>query len=120
MKDKACSQGMKPSQPNKEMMKSYKGSSALTQSVPQSIPSAKTNSASSPNWVATSFRWSNCCGACLTYNHLVVNASNILFRLKSYLFFKMITHYPICELKILLFNKTGAFFNYSLRKAIAR
>ncbi|XP_010564051.1 PREDICTED: inhibitor of Bruton tyrosine kinase [Haliaeetus leucocephalus] len=55
MKDKACSQGMKPSQPNKEMMKSYKGSSALTQSVPQSIPSAKNNSASSPNWVATSF-----------------------------------------------------------------
>ncbi|XP_027638479.2 inhibitor of Bruton tyrosine kinase isoform X3 [Falco biarmicus] len=54
MKDKACSQGMKPSQPNKEM-KSYKGSSALTQSIPQSIPSAKNNSASSPNWVATSF-----------------------------------------------------------------
>ncbi|KAM6323792.1 inhibitor of Bruton tyrosine kinase [Aegotheles albertisi] len=54
MKDKACSQGMKPFQPNKEM-KSYKGSSALTQSVPQSIPSAKNNSASSPNWVATSF-----------------------------------------------------------------
>ncbi|NXX23300.1 IBTK kinase, partial [Podargus strigoides] len=54
MKDKACSQGMRPSQPNKEM-KSYKGSSALTQSVPRSIPSAKTNSASSPNWVATSF-----------------------------------------------------------------
>ncbi|KAM9241282.1 inhibitor of Bruton tyrosine kinase isoform 2-T2 [Leptosomus discolor] len=54
MKDKASSQGMKPSQPNKEM-KSYKGSSALTQSVPQSIPSAKNNSASSPNWVATSF-----------------------------------------------------------------
>ncbi|XP_054676670.1 inhibitor of Bruton tyrosine kinase isoform X5 [Grus americana] len=54
MKDKACSQGMKPSQPNKEM-KSYKGSSALTQSVPQSIPSAKNNSTSSPNWVATSF-----------------------------------------------------------------
>ncbi|NXW02092.1 IBTK kinase, partial [Fregetta grallaria] len=54
MKDKACSQGMKPSQPNKEM-KSYKGSSSLTQSVPQSIPSAKNNSASSPNWVATSF-----------------------------------------------------------------
>ncbi|KAM6356075.1 inhibitor of Bruton tyrosine kinase isoform 3-T3 [Podargus strigoides] len=54
MKDKACSQGMRPSQPNKEM-KSYKGSSALTQSVPRSIPSAKNNSASSPNWVATSF-----------------------------------------------------------------
>ncbi|XP_075354381.1 inhibitor of Bruton tyrosine kinase isoform X6 [Mycteria americana] len=54
MKDKACSQGMKPSQPNKEI-KSYKGSSALTQSVPQSIPSAKNNSASSPNWVATCF-----------------------------------------------------------------
>ncbi|XP_072711467.1 inhibitor of Bruton tyrosine kinase isoform X6 [Ciconia boyciana] len=53
-KDKACSQGMKPSQPNKEI-KSYKGSSALTQSVPQSIPSAKNNSASSPNWVATGF-----------------------------------------------------------------
>ncbi|KAM6279319.1 inhibitor of Bruton tyrosine kinase isoform 2-T2 [Porphyrio hochstetteri] len=54
MKDKACSQGMKPSQCNKEM-KSYRGSSALTQSVPQSIPSAKTNSASSSNWVANSF-----------------------------------------------------------------
>ncbi|XP_075001483.1 inhibitor of Bruton tyrosine kinase isoform X4 [Calonectris borealis] len=54
MKDKACSQGMKTSQPNKEM-KSYKGSSALTQSVPQSIPSARNNSASSPNWVAASF-----------------------------------------------------------------
>ncbi|NXY72667.1 IBTK kinase, partial [Glareola pratincola] len=54
MKDKACSQGMKPSQPNKEL-KTYKGSSALTHSVPQSIPSAKNNSASSPNWVATSF-----------------------------------------------------------------
>ncbi|KAM7118414.1 inhibitor of Bruton tyrosine kinase isoform 6-T6 [Ciconia maguari] len=53
-KDKACSQGMKPSQPNKEI-KSYKGSSALTQSVPQSIPSAKNNSPSSPNWVATGF-----------------------------------------------------------------
>ncbi|NXW56600.1 IBTK kinase, partial [Eurystomus gularis] len=54
MKDKACSQGMRLFQPNKEM-KSYKGSPALTQSVPQSIPSAKSNSASSPNWVATSF-----------------------------------------------------------------
>ncbi|NXI52727.1 IBTK kinase, partial [Chloroceryle aenea] len=54
MKDKGCSQVMKPSQFNKEM-KSYKGSSALTQSVPQSIPSVKTNTASSPNWVATSF-----------------------------------------------------------------
>ncbi|NXY90159.1 IBTK kinase, partial [Alcedo cyanopectus] len=55
MKDKvSCSQVMKPSQVNKEM-KSYRGSSALTQSVPQSIPSAKTTSASSPNWVATSF-----------------------------------------------------------------
>ncbi|KAF1526758.1 Inhibitor of Bruton tyrosine kinase, partial [Eudyptes sclateri] len=54
MKDKTCSQGMKPSQPNKEM-KSCKGSSVLTQSVPQSIPSTKNNSASSPNWVATSF-----------------------------------------------------------------
>ncbi|XP_009818901.2 inhibitor of Bruton tyrosine kinase isoform X3 [Gavia stellata] len=54
MKDKAYSQGMKPSQPNKEM-KSYKRSSALMQSVPQSIPSAKNNSASSSNWVATSF-----------------------------------------------------------------
>ncbi|KAM6368406.1 inhibitor of Bruton tyrosine kinase isoform 1-T1 [Alca torda] len=54
MKDKACSQGMKPSQPNKEL-KLYKGSSALTESVPRSIPSAKNNSASSPNWVATSF-----------------------------------------------------------------
>ncbi|NWZ44796.1 IBTK kinase, partial [Brachypodius atriceps] len=54
MKDKGCSQGMKPSHPNKEM-KSYKGASALTQSVPQSIPSARHSSASSPNWVATSF-----------------------------------------------------------------
>ncbi|NXV78339.1 IBTK kinase, partial [Atlantisia rogersi] len=54
VKEKACSQGMKPSQCNKEM-KSCKGSSALTQSVPQSIPSAKTNSASSSNWVANSF-----------------------------------------------------------------
>ncbi|XP_053918216.1 inhibitor of Bruton tyrosine kinase isoform X2 [Cuculus canorus] len=54
MKNKACSQGMKPSQPNKEV-KSYKGSPALTQSVPRSIPSAKTTSASSLNWVATSF-----------------------------------------------------------------
>uniref|UniRef100_A0A8C3U0G5 Inhibitor of Bruton tyrosine kinase n=1 Tax=Catharus ustulatus TaxID=91951 RepID=A0A8C3U0G5_CATUS len=34
---------------------SYKGASALMQSVPQSIPSARHNSASSPNWVATSF-----------------------------------------------------------------
>uniref|UniRef100_A0A672TSV3 Inhibitor of Bruton tyrosine kinase n=1 Tax=Strigops habroptila TaxID=2489341 RepID=A0A672TSV3_STRHB len=54
MKDKAFSHGMKPSQPNKDM-KSYKGSSALARSVPQSIPSAKTNSGSSSNWVATSF-----------------------------------------------------------------
>uniref|UniRef100_A0A8V5H903 Inhibitor of Bruton tyrosine kinase n=1 Tax=Melopsittacus undulatus TaxID=13146 RepID=A0A8V5H903_MELUD len=54
MKDKACNHGMKPSQPNRDM-KSYKGSSVLTQSVPQSIPSAKNNSGSSPNWVATSF-----------------------------------------------------------------
>ncbi|XP_032538507.1 inhibitor of Bruton tyrosine kinase isoform X1 [Chiroxiphia lanceolata] len=54
MKDKACAQGMKPSQANKEM-KSYKGASALKQSVPQSIPSARHNSASSPNWVATTF-----------------------------------------------------------------
>uniref|UniRef100_A0A8C3KCX4 Inhibitor of Bruton tyrosine kinase n=1 Tax=Calidris pygmaea TaxID=425635 RepID=A0A8C3KCX4_9CHAR len=54
MKDKVCSQGMKPSPPHKEL-KSYKGSPALTQSVPQSIPSARNNSASSPNWVATSF-----------------------------------------------------------------
>ncbi|XP_064025549.1 inhibitor of Bruton tyrosine kinase isoform X1 [Pogoniulus pusillus] len=54
VKDKACGQGIKLSQPNKET-KSYKGSSALTQSVPQSIPSAKNNSAGSPSWVATSF-----------------------------------------------------------------
>ncbi|XP_017933565.2 inhibitor of Bruton tyrosine kinase isoform X1 [Manacus vitellinus] len=54
MKDKACAQGMKASQANKEM-KSYKGASALKQSVPQSIPSARHNSASSPNWVATTF-----------------------------------------------------------------
>ncbi|KAL9864280.1 inhibitor of Bruton tyrosine kinase isoform 1-T1 [Geothlypis trichas] len=54
MKDKVCSPGMKPSHPDKEM-KSYKGASAVMQSVPQSIPSARHNSASSPNWVATSF-----------------------------------------------------------------
>ncbi|XP_061316395.1 inhibitor of Bruton tyrosine kinase isoform X1 [Pezoporus flaviventris] len=54
MKDKACNHGMKPSQPNRDM-KSYKGSSALTQSLPQSIPHAKNNSGSSPNWVAASF-----------------------------------------------------------------
>ncbi|XP_054249200.1 inhibitor of Bruton tyrosine kinase [Indicator indicator] len=54
MKDKACSQSIKLPQPNKET-KSYKASSALTQSVPQSIPGAKNSSASSPNWVATSF-----------------------------------------------------------------
>lgn len=54
VKDKVCSQGMKASHPNTEM-KSYKGASALTQSVPRSIPSARHNSASSPNWVATSF-----------------------------------------------------------------
>uniref|UniRef100_H0ZQP8 Inhibitor of Bruton tyrosine kinase n=1 Tax=Taeniopygia guttata TaxID=59729 RepID=H0ZQP8_TAEGU len=54
VKDKVCSQGVKPSHPNKEM-KSCKGASALTQSVPQSIPSARHNSAISPNWVATSF-----------------------------------------------------------------
>ncbi|NXN28189.1 IBTK kinase, partial [Nycticryphes semicollaris] len=52
MKDKSCS--MKPSPPHKDL-KSYKGSPAPTQSVPQSIPSAKSNSASSPNWVATGF-----------------------------------------------------------------
>uniref|UniRef100_A0A8B9SZ61 Inhibitor of Bruton tyrosine kinase n=1 Tax=Anas platyrhynchos TaxID=8839 RepID=A0A8B9SZ61_ANAPL len=45
---------MKASQPNKEM-KSYRGSSAVVQSVPQFIPSTKNNSATSPNWVATSF-----------------------------------------------------------------
>uniref|UniRef100_A0A803XZW9 Inhibitor of Bruton tyrosine kinase n=1 Tax=Meleagris gallopavo TaxID=9103 RepID=A0A803XZW9_MELGA len=58
VKDKACSLVMKASQQNKEM-KSYKGSSALTQSVPQSvpqsIPSTKNSSAASPNWVASSF-----------------------------------------------------------------
>uniref|UniRef100_A0A8C2SYE3 Inhibitor of Bruton tyrosine kinase n=1 Tax=Coturnix japonica TaxID=93934 RepID=A0A8C2SYE3_COTJA len=54
MKDKACSLVTKASQQNKEM-KSYKGSSALTQSVPQSIPSTKNSSATSPNWVASSF-----------------------------------------------------------------
>ncbi|NXF04920.1 IBTK kinase, partial [Smithornis capensis] len=53
VKDKVCSQSMKPAQPNK--MKSYKGASAFAQSVPQSIPSSRHNSASSPNWVATSF-----------------------------------------------------------------
>uniref|UniRef100_A0A674JCI4 Inhibitor of Bruton tyrosine kinase n=1 Tax=Terrapene triunguis TaxID=2587831 RepID=A0A674JCI4_9SAUR len=36
-------------------MKLCEGSSALKQSVPQSIPSIKNNSASSPSWVATSF-----------------------------------------------------------------
>ncbi|OXB75543.1 UNVERIFIED_CONTAM: hypothetical protein H355_013543 [Colinus virginianus] len=54
MKDKACSLVMKASQQNKEV-KSYKGSSALTQSVPQSIPRTRNNSATSPSWVATSF-----------------------------------------------------------------
>ncbi|NWR16339.1 IBTK kinase, partial [Emberiza fucata] len=54
IKEKVCSPGMKASHPNKEV-KSYKGASAVTQSVPQSIPSARHNSASSPNWVATSF-----------------------------------------------------------------
>lgn len=54
MKDKACSLVMKASQQNKEM-KSCKGSSALTQSVPQSIPRTKNSSATSPNWVASSF-----------------------------------------------------------------
>ncbi|NXF19523.1 IBTK kinase, partial [Rhodinocichla rosea] len=54
MKDKVCSPGMKPSHHTKEM-KSYKGASAVMQSVPQSIPSARHSSASSPNWVATSF-----------------------------------------------------------------
>ncbi|XP_013804423.1 inhibitor of Bruton tyrosine kinase isoform X3 [Apteryx mantelli] len=54
MKDKPCSQGIKTSKPIKEV-KSCERSSVLTQSVPQSIPSTKTNSASSPNWVATSF-----------------------------------------------------------------
>lgn len=64
MKDKACSLVMKASQQNKEM-KSCKGSSALTQSVPQSIPSTKNSSATSPNWVASSFRWSKYCGTYL-------------------------------------------------------
>lgn len=68
MKDKACSLVMKASQQNKEM-KSNKGSSALTQSVPQSIPSTKNSSATSPNWVASSFRWSKYCGAYLAYSH---------------------------------------------------
>ncbi|NXE51992.1 IBTK kinase, partial [Casuarius casuarius] len=54
MKGKPCSQGIKASKPIKEV-KSREGSSALAQSVPQSIPSTKTSSASSPNWVATSF-----------------------------------------------------------------
>ncbi|XP_052557083.1 inhibitor of Bruton tyrosine kinase isoform X1 [Tympanuchus pallidicinctus] len=54
MKDKACSLVMKASQQNKEM-KSNKGLSALTQSVPQSIPSTKNSSPTSPNWVASSF-----------------------------------------------------------------
>ncbi|NWI98718.1 IBTK kinase, partial [Crypturellus undulatus] len=54
MKDKPCNQGIKASKPTKDG-KSCEGSPALAQSVPQSIPSTKTSSASSPNWVATNF-----------------------------------------------------------------
>ncbi|KAM8810243.1 IBTK kinase, partial [Eudromia elegans] len=54
MKDKLCNQGIKASKPIKDG-KSCGGSPALAQSVPQSIPTTKTSSASSPNWVATSF-----------------------------------------------------------------
>ncbi|NWI20115.1 IBTK kinase, partial [Crypturellus soui] len=54
MKDKPCNQGIKASKPTKDG-KSCEGSPALAQSVPQSIPSTKTSSASSPNWVTTSF-----------------------------------------------------------------
>ncbi|XP_073192644.1 inhibitor of Bruton tyrosine kinase isoform X5 [Lepidochelys kempii] len=54
MKDKMYVQSIKAPHSNKEM-KLCEGSSALKQSVPQSIPSVKNNSASSPSWVATSF-----------------------------------------------------------------
>lgn len=117
MKDKACSLVMKASQQNKEM-KSYKGSSALTQSVPQSvpqsIPSTKNSSAASPNWVASSFRWSKYCGALpslqsLFLPHVVMSASNILFRLQSSLLFtfdSLIKNFV---------SFIGSFKNYSLR-----
>ncbi|XP_043366496.1 inhibitor of Bruton tyrosine kinase isoform X5 [Dermochelys coriacea] len=55
MKDKMYVQSIKAPHSNKEM-KLCEGSSALKESVPQSIPSIKNNSASSPSWVATSFR----------------------------------------------------------------
>uniref|UniRef100_A0A674JAE2 Inhibitor of Bruton tyrosine kinase n=1 Tax=Terrapene triunguis TaxID=2587831 RepID=A0A674JAE2_9SAUR len=54
MKDKMYVQSINAPHSNKEM-KLCEGSSALKQSVPQSIPSIKNNSASSPSWVATSF-----------------------------------------------------------------
>ncbi|NXA45287.1 IBTK kinase, partial [Nothocercus julius] len=54
VKDKPYNQDIKASKPIKDR-KSCEGSPAPSQSVPQSIPSTKTSSASSPNWVATSF-----------------------------------------------------------------
>uniref|UniRef100_A0A8C8SLC5 Inhibitor of Bruton tyrosine kinase n=1 Tax=Pelusios castaneus TaxID=367368 RepID=A0A8C8SLC5_9SAUR len=54
IKDKMCVQGIKAPHSNQEM-KLCEGSAALKQSVPQSIPSNKNNSANSPSWVATSF-----------------------------------------------------------------
>uniref|UniRef100_A0A7M4G1J3 Inhibitor of Bruton tyrosine kinase n=1 Tax=Crocodylus porosus TaxID=8502 RepID=A0A7M4G1J3_CROPO len=54
VKDKICLQGTKNLHLNKEV-KLTEGSTRLKQSVPQSIPSNKNNSISSPNWVATPF-----------------------------------------------------------------
>ncbi|KAG6940264.1 inhibitor of Bruton tyrosine kinase [Chelydra serpentina] len=54
MKDKMNVPNIKAPHSNKEM-KLCEGSSALKQSVPQSIPNIKNNSASPPSWVATSF-----------------------------------------------------------------
>uniref|UniRef100_A0A8C0GH88 Inhibitor of Bruton tyrosine kinase n=1 Tax=Chelonoidis abingdonii TaxID=106734 RepID=A0A8C0GH88_CHEAB len=57
MKDKIYVQSIKAPHSNKEM-KLHEGSSALKKSVPQSIPSIKNNSASSPSWVAFYFSFS--------------------------------------------------------------
>nr|XP_006115955.1 inhibitor of Bruton tyrosine kinase isoform X1 [Pelodiscus sinensis] len=54
IKNKMYVQDVKAPHSNTEM-KLSEGTSALKQSVPQSIPSNKNNSASSPGWVATSF-----------------------------------------------------------------
>ncbi|XP_006025752.1 inhibitor of Bruton tyrosine kinase isoform X1 [Alligator sinensis] len=54
VKDKICRQGTKNLHLNKGV-KLIEGSSGMKQSVPQSIPSNKNISISSPNWVATSF-----------------------------------------------------------------